>query len=188
MNQGKSETRLGWTAIVLAAFWGCLVLYAMNAALPESAIRLPWEDAISARSFLPEGWGFFTRDPREPDVVPMKHVPGQGWVPAIQGSNVDPAYAFGFSRSHRGAFVELGQLVTGLSKQGDLKWTPCTDRPPAACLADARAASVLDSYAGPRTLCGSIGLVEVEAVPWAWAHSVGSRNIVKRALRLTVTC
>ena len=56
------------TLFVTSIFWVTISLYSLKFAIPNSAIKLPGDSRTISSFFkmvLPEGFGFFTRNPRE---------------------------------------------------------------------------------------------------------------------------
>src|SRR5260370_35793078 len=100
---------LGGVALMLAITWSVLTLYAVHIELPVNALDLPLESSIKSnlQALIPEGWGFFTRDPREARLLPFIRQAG-AWRTANEGPNGEAWNAFGFNRAARGRGGEMG--------------------------------------------------------------------------------
>jgi antimicrobial peptide system SdpA family protein len=161
-------------AIVLVA--GLLVGYLVRAVIPVAAMPAPPGRSV-ARVLLPEGWAFFTRDPRRPS--PVVYTPDRDgrWRPA-PGRSRGPA---GLDRRDRARSGEVAMLMNRLDGAA---WTEC-DHEPAACLATARKTETANT-ATVRTLCGDVGIILQEVLPWAWNDL--PTVLPSRVARLTVTC
>src|SRR5438094_1471433 len=109
---------LGGAVIALAIAWSLLVLYAVHIELPANALDLPFEGSIKPplQAVVPEGWGFFTRDPREARLLPYVREAG-AWRAAREGPHGEPREGFGFNRPARAPGVWLGLLGTSIPAQ-----------------------------------------------------------------------
>lgn len=70
--------------------------------------------------FLPEGWAFFTRNPREETVEIWKIDPNRK-LKKISCSHGSPANLFGLIKSQRIIYNELGQGISTLESKGWLE-------------------------------------------------------------------
>src|SRR5262245_5362158 len=103
--------RLGGLALFLATAGSGLITYAANAVLPFHPFELPAEESLQLSRWIPQGWGFFTRDPREPDPYIFLRAADGRWRPAAQAPNKPPAHGLGLSRSSRALGIEMGLLL-----------------------------------------------------------------------------
>jgi sporulation delaying protein A len=184
-QQARCWRSLGAWALAFASPWIALVLYSLQAALPSNPLNLPAQRPLLGygRQLLPEGWAFFTRDPREADVLLFRRA-GDGWERAEVGSYAQAKFAFGWSRRPRAQGLELALLLASTTKED---WRPCTAI--SDCLAASRAEpiSIPDRSPVP-TLCGQVALVKANPVPWAWARHVGADHRAESVVFLSVQC
>ena len=160
---------LGAAVLLAGAVWAVVIGYAVHIQLPTNVIALPFERElrVAAVVFTPEGWAFFTKDPREPILVPYALGSDGVWRPAAVGSYGEARNFFGADRTPRAQGVEMGLLSSRLSPSF---WASCDDRVE-TCLGRAGTWLVV-SNASPRpTLCGKIALTRQEPLPWAWASA-----------------
>jgi len=177
---------LGSAVIALAIAWSLLVLYAAHIELPANALDLPFESSIKPplQALVPEGWGFFTRDPREARLLPYVREAGS-WRAAREGPNGEPRNAFGFNRAARAQGVEMGLLETSIPTKA---WKACATEI-AACLDRISAPIEVGNPTPAPTLCGDVGLVHRDPLPWAWAGSEPDEtSMPSKVVRLTVKC
>jgi antimicrobial peptide system SdpA family protein len=153
----------------VCAFWTLLVLYVLALSLPYNPMkfRLPYVTFASKntlRYLIPEGWGFFTRNPREATYLIFRETNGE-LKPFVE-ANASPSRLFGAQRSGRSTMVELGLLIQGLKKKDLVE-----------CKKDIRQ-FVQDTVLVPRNiqnptpkpfLCGKFWIQLIEPVPWAWS-------------------
>lgn len=169
MRATDSNGRTRAHCIALSAV---LLLAMVNAAAILPASPLIPQTAINAlepiRSLLPQGWGFFTKNPREP-VLSIYAYRSGSWIAISEGSSTSPKRAYGLDRTARTEQYEIEDLL----KQADrIPWTDCSVRDLGSCLADGynghqQPVSLRSEH--PR-FCGNIALVTTDPVPWAWAN------------------
>jgi antimicrobial peptide system SdpA family protein len=176
-------TLLGVVTVALSLGWTLLFVYGATLALPFNPVRLPGVDQLQTRVWFPQGWGFFTRDPREEDIAVHVRDAAGAWRPAGIGPNSRPRYVLGLDRAPRAQGVELGLLMAELPTKA---WQPCPHADAGPCLeALPVAATVTNPTPGP-SLCGTVGVVLRPPVPWAWARS--RQWMPARVARLEVRC
>ena len=177
---------LGGVVLMLAIIWSVLGLYAVHIELPVNALDLPFEGSIkpNLQALIPEGWGFFTRDPREARLLPFVRG-ADGWRAASEGPNGEAWNAFGFNRAARAQGVEMGLLEFTIPTDA---WKDCNEEI-AICL-DKLPASMPLSNPTPRpTLCGEVGFAHRDTVPWAWAASTPDETAMpSKVVRVNVKC
>jgi antimicrobial peptide system SdpA family protein len=169
---------------VSACVAAVVVAYAVHGSMTMTALELPLERHLDTVLFLPEGWAFFTRDPKEPEFL-MFHPRSDGsWTRAAR-PNDSLSTVFGFSRFLRSLNVERGLLVAPF-REGD--WRPCTSRPE-LCLADWQGTIFTVKNRTPgATVCGPVAFVKQDRVPWAWSRSVDADRMPSRVLRMEARC
>lgn len=175
---------LGLSALSLGAVWLIVSVYAVHAALPSNPISLPFENQISVRSWLPQGWGLFTKDPRQERMFMFGRQDDGRWnslslAPLARASN-----AFGLNRASRAQGVEADRLFVKLANKD---WRACQDEP-VRCLEMASVVATLHNVSPRPTLCGDVGLVLQPPVPWAWSRSGSKIVMPSRVARLKVGC
>ncbi|MFC5824415.1 SdpA family antimicrobial peptide system protein [Nonomuraea insulae] len=161
----REDVRLGRAFLLMAAVTTIFVTYVLHAALPQTVLRLPFENREVARQIVPEGWAFFTSSPRT--VYPQAYERYSGTWRARGGSLVIPSGLFGLNRAQRAEGTEMALLVYGLPKDA---WSPCASQP-AKCLDETPVSVTIRNTSNLRHVCGDIGIVNQEVLPWAWRRS-----------------
>jgi antimicrobial peptide system SdpA family protein len=188
VTSSKSTTcgdrRLGLLVLALGAFWAVLFTYAVHGSMPFNPLRLPFENKLQTMRWIPEGWKFFTRDPREEDLLYFVVGTSGVWVSAHRGPHSRPSNALGLNRVSRAQSVEAGLLYSKIPKT---LWAQCNGHP-VKCLESSPVGKALKNISPRPTLCGTIGLVMQKPVPWAWSHSRDAMNMPSRVIRLEVSC
>lgn len=184
MMHDRDDRRLVASFALLCGLIAPLVLYTVDASLPYNALELPLVGRQAARTLVPEGWKFFTRDATEPRLHPRRRDFTGAWLSADLGANAEAHHWFGLRRTSRVQPIELGALVANVDES---QWRDCkvsTD----ICLEAAPTAATIVNVHPLRSLCGDIGLVLQQPVPWAWARRLGHVTMPARVLRLDVIC
>jgi antimicrobial peptide system SdpA family protein len=167
----------------LAFLWGVAALYALHTVIPFNAVVLPFERDLPVRSLTPEGWAFFTRNPREKQISAYRRVNGT-WESVDIGPNGSVANLFGLDRSTHTQSVEVSALLAHVRGRD---FHSCRGTP-SACL---EGVPPIASFASPvphPSLCGEVGIMSREPVPWAWSHVRPSIVMPSDTLVLEVKC
>ena len=178
----RSDKRLGFYALCLLVFWLAVFVYTVHPALPANAIELPFEEKDPMGHLLPQGWAFFTRDPRTMDLSAVVRDSDGTWRAAASGRNWP--HFLNFSRSWKLPGVEIGVVLSELTEP---QWQKCEELP-SVCLEKATSSGAVANKLSTRTLCGDVGIVRQEPVPWAWRESMDQTVMPSEVLRLQVNC
>jgi antimicrobial peptide system SdpA family protein len=185
-REGRSLTALGLLSLSLMLGWAAVFAYSVHAALPVNAVRLPLEERLYPQAWMPQGWKFFTRNPREEDLGAFTRAEDGRWVSALRGSNASARNLFGLSRATRAQGIELGLITTAVGQIKDA-WQPCRDRLE-VCVEQSRLVGEVRNITPNPTLCGEVGLTLQEPVPWAWSRSKRKVTMPSKAVRVNVIC
>ena len=171
------------TTGVLATLWSWLILTVFFAAIPDSPMRLSTKDRAAVMTVLPEGWGFFTRSPREEGVYAYGRAE-DGWSELTFGATSARNW-FGLLRASRVQGVELGGISGVVPEES---WTEHRD--PFHPTADLGSIPMLDvsNTAIAQTMCGEVLLERRRPIPWAWSGSGKAIRMPARYVRLVVDC
>lgn len=181
-NNNWALRRLALFALLLGGGWLTIFAYAIHAALPFNPIRLPFESWADVMSWIPEGWAFFSRDPRE-EAVFLFARRNDGWTSASMGPNGRISNDFGLNRASRAQGVEVALLMNRFPASArDCRVLP-TD-----CLEAAQSAGSIRNTTPNPSLCGEVGVVLQKPVPWAWWASGHATVMPSRILRISVDC
>lgn len=159
---------------ILAVFW---------AAAPYNPVAPPALKRIAIATFVHEGWGFFTRNPREPDVTLHGLVNGR-WVQLSMGPISSARNLYGLNRAVRAQGAEFGLVAQQL---GAPAWVEC-ETEPIGCLRTAPYARGIQNASPSPTLCGTVGIVRQAPLPWAWREWSGLLTMPSSVAVLEVAC
>ena len=175
------------TAVVLAV----LAIYDVKVHVPANIFEPPGaQSSVNVmNSFLPQGWAFFTKSPRD-EGLRVYSVSDGSLGDHVQPANAEPGNAFGFDRGSRSQGTEMGMLNAAVP---DETWVSC-EGPRQACLADALAAAqsevvpTIPNTALVTTICGRVVFSGETPGPWAYRDLVDDRWRSVRYAVMEVTC
>jgi len=166
---------LGWLIIAASGVW-----WTARTSLPFN----PQSPGLSAerrtRLVLPEGWGFFTRDAREKDLLIAMRDDDATWH--LQAPHASAQHLFGLHRRSRVLAIETGQII----EEARAPFVPCSDDW-RVCAEQAKP-HMLESKASRPYLCGDIALFRRPPVPWAWSNLLDPERMPTDLLRLRIRC
>jgi antimicrobial peptide system SdpA family protein len=181
-GSAQPDPRLGRRVALAALVCGLLVAAVLSAALPASAFD-PFPTGVkrTVAAALPEGWSFFTKSPRDPSTVVYGREPDGRWRDITAGPSARPGRLMGLNRAGRAQGTEIAVLTDQMPAGA---WQHC-DRPPLDCLSGATVSATVTNTSH-RTVCGDVGFVVQEVLPWAWrdAPTVMPSNVA----RVRVAC
>ena len=173
------------TAIMLTALWLSVSAYVLHSMFPFNAVALPAESDIRVRLWAPQGWKFFTRNPREDWLLPFSRSSGGSWQSASLGPNGRLDAYFGISRRPRAQGIEIGLLLFKVPKAA---WDEC-DHEPTVCLERSPIKATLRNRSPRPTMCGMVGFVQQKQTPWAWeAKGATPKHMPSRVAKFEVKC
>lgn len=177
-----ADARIGQRVVIVIVGALLLAIYVLHAALPGSPVGLPGPDRQEINRFLPQGWAFFTRSPREPELVVFGLQPDQRWRDITSGRTDRPSDLFGLDRMGRAQGTEIAMLIEAVPKDA---WRDC-EQEPADCLSSAPLTGTWTNQSSHHSLCGEVGVVLHQVVPWAWRNL--STTMPSKIMRVRVTC
>ena len=147
--------------------------------MPFNPINLPFSKELTIGKFMPQGWAFFTRSPRE-DNLYVYHLENSNWkLGTLPNSN----YSLGAGRNMRVQGGEIAYLLTKVYSKKMVEFRGPLDT---AKIAAMRAIPVVNTYLHPN-ICGEILVKAQPLVPWAWSKN---KKIIMpyKLVKLNVIC
>jgi len=156
-----------------------VMFYSIIVALPPNPLSLNKSKTTIIQSYIPQSWGFFSKDPTEEElnVYSLEDDDKLVW-PNNRIKNI-----FGLSRYGRAQGTEIGLLQSEIPLE---KWTNCEDDP-VSCLLNESKIHITNKTPKP-TLCGDIGIAMETAVPWSWSKDADQINMPSKVVRMSVQC
>jgi antimicrobial peptide system SdpA family protein len=177
--------RFGVFSLLVGLFWSTFVLYVALGALPFNPIRPPLLESLRTQVWMPEGWGFFTRNPREERIFLFSSVNGS-WIKAALPPLGQPKYMMGLDRAPRAQGVEMAMLLSAQSVQKS--WKSCQGEPRRCLERQETAPTKVKNHSPNPSLCGLIGFVKRAPIPWAWVNSPKPVVMPSSTARVEVVC
>ena len=143
---------------------GGTIFFSLISSIEFNPMSINYENSRVIYTIMPQGWGFFTRDPREPQTLIYARRGNR--FELVNKSNAEPEYLFGISRTSRRKNVEFGQIFSQIA---DSLWIKCPSKRMIEC-EPPKAVHFKSFYTNP--ICrGEYLLVMKQPVPWAWSKS-----------------
>ncbi|MFI9568833.1 SdpA family antimicrobial peptide system protein [Streptomyces rishiriensis] len=111
------------SVIIVCAVWKVVIAYVVQEQLPKNVLSLPGQAKVkhAVANMAPQGWSFFTKSPRDPELVPYKKIKGDCKNISIT-PHASPHNAFGLDRRSRAQGVEIALLLSAAQKDD---WRQC---------------------------------------------------------------
>ncbi|MFS2029759.1 MULTISPECIES: SdpA family antimicrobial peptide system protein [unclassified Curtobacterium] len=135
----------------------------------------------------PQGWGFFTRDPREPITQAWARAETGRWQPVSRGPNATLENAFGFDRASRLDEYDVSQIVGGTDI--DDLWSDCTGSSATDCARRAESERGVQRWTADGydlRLCGEVLLLDISPISIDFAGL--EYDAPTKAIRADVRC
>jgi antimicrobial peptide system SdpA family protein len=182
-HQRLTDLGLGWRMVALVLLGVTIVLYVLRGALPVTPFSTPGNlQTDYARVFAPQGWAFFTYNPRAPHLTVLGRDATGAWSVLTPGRLAVPADLMGLDRIRQAQDTDVRRL---LPQVPDNAWVAC-EREAVDCLSELGPGPAVTNVSPRRDVCGDIGLIMQEVVPWAWREF--PTIMPSKVVRVTVTC
>lgn len=169
--------------LVLGVGWAVALLIVLSGSMPENPLPSSLKLQQNLIVLFPQGWAFFTRDPREPTEQVYRR--SAGGLREVSYANSSARNFFGLRRDARAVHVELVHL---LSRTPIHRWQPCDNRTPQCAKEVAESPVVLSNDTPLQQLCGDLIVVRRPPVPWAWSRARRTIHMPGSVLSLRVRC
>lgn len=179
----KDHLLLGLFCGCLIAAWSLGLMKVAVSSLPYNPVSLSKKERINMSVLLPQGWAFFTKDPRESYVAIYEEK--EGSLELAIKANASSYNLFGAKRLTRAMGIEVGALAGQIKAR---QWTDCY-KSVEECYrtADLPELTVVNKAHSPN-YCGSYFLSLEEPVPWAWAKSYDEVEMPSKIIKINVLC
>lgn len=160
-----------------------LILFAIS---PFNPIRAKADFNKQVYTFIPQGWAFFTRNPREAQIQLYKQDTDSTWK-KMNHFHAHYSNYFGLSRKTTAMISELQYIKMNYIKDSD--FIDCESnyqRGILGCVPDSTII-VPNKFEKP-ILCGEYILTFQEPIPWAWSKSMDKILMPSKVIRLNIQC
>lgn len=165
---------------LIAFFWIDMLFHIAVAFAPYNPLSPSKYYKMNLSLFVVEGWAFFTRNPREPNLHLFKP-DANGKLYDVTTLNNDPKNLFGFSREARSLSLELGKILENLDSA---QWQPMASNLDSQFLV-LPAANVVNTINHPK-LHDSFLVEYRDRIPWAWVDSYDQIKMPSKVIKIHV--
>lgn len=160
--------------------WSFLVVLELRAFMPDNPLRVKKGISEKLMLFAPQGWIFFTRDPREAnDRVYRRTNP---CCELLTLPNSDSSNLFGLKRDGRAFGVEMEPLLKRIPRSA---WRECRGDLASCVSGLEKPSKTVPNTSATRVACGEIIIQRQRPIPWAWSanrklrppYSVANLNV-----------
>ena len=183
-NSSKLSPRQAkWIKYVLSCLWACVGITVLTTAVEQNALFPSYVSRTIVQAIVPQGWAFFTRDPRETWTRAYRVHDLDALVPANTADyRGGPWHSLG--RKYRNRGVMLDQAKAQVPESA---WYRC-ERSPEECLSEVQITSVTLRAHDNTGLCGRYLLQDQRTVPWAWRRSAQTMTLPSRLALVQIDC
>lgn len=183
--KNSEKTILSFFAGSVIVFWSILIFKVTVAAMPYSPFSGSQIDTYNFRNMMPQGWGFFTRNPREENYFIYQKDTLGNYALSVNSNN-GLKNLFGIKRTSRIQSMEIGVLIQRLEKYD---WISCPEgnNKCAAQIDTLSPIAVLNTTTSP-TLCGELMLTQKQTVPWAWGKHYYEIDMPAKTIKINSIC
>ncbi|MUK90365.1 SdpA family antimicrobial peptide system protein [Ornithinibacillus sp. L9] len=181
-KEKQKYLKYGIVFLLAVLFWSYIFIASIHRVLPHNPITsLPLAEELNIETWLPQGWGFFSKDPREPSfqIISVEDSEEVVYWPNNRVKNY-----FGLKRLGRSQGIEAGLISSKLSQDS---LVDCEDDP-RTCLENFKESIEVENPTPLPTLCGDLGIVYQEPVPWAWSKNSKEITMPSQVVRVNVEC
>ncbi|WP_338473376.1 SdpA family antimicrobial peptide system protein (plasmid) [Niallia sp. XMNu-256] len=178
MNQNKlAKWFYTFFAILLL-----VVMLSIISALPQNPLTLNKTNDTLFSQLLPQGWGFFSKNPREE----FLNVYSTNSEISAQWPNMKLTNLFGVDRTGRAQGTELGLIIPELQETDFKECNKDIDD----CIADMKDVQPIEIYNSTpkKTLCGEQYITLQEPMPWAWSSSTERTYKSSKLAKVELVC
>ena len=183
MKDLKYLQKLAWITLGIASVWAFVLFSVLKVMTPYNPLSATKESKANLVAFFPQGWAFFTRNPREANTFMYKVENGQ-LTPAIE-TNASISNWFGIRKETRVKGVEMGALLGRLDKK---PWTECPEGINSFEQVDSLESVRIINGAPKPHFCGEYLLETREPVPWAWAKIMDKVKMPSNIIKINALC
>jgi antimicrobial peptide system SdpA family protein len=152
--------------------------------IPNHPFIIPKKYKLLAQNFMPEGWSFFTKSPREESIYFLSEKDG---TLDYRNQTNSSAYGwFGLKKNVRIQAIEIGILTKQLSQKAWKDFEGPVEE--MESMVDTMKTYTLLNTMQKPSLCGEWILQRKPPVPWAWSPSKEKIFMPSKIVKINVVC
>ncbi|TGA96349.1 SdpA family antimicrobial peptide system protein [Sporolactobacillus shoreae] len=153
---------LGFITLIMIVSWSLIFMYSIHIVLPPNPLKLPFENNLGLNAWFPQGWGFFTRDPRSVNDYVYNLDNDRS---AVAWPNNSVRNLFGISRYGRAQGIELGLIESKIPESAWKTYNGNIEK----YFKNTQVKLTVDNPTPHATISGKIGIVRKHPIPWSWS-------------------
>lgn len=153
--------RIFIVTLILVWLAGCVIV--ISASVGFTPFRVKASSKNKVFQMIPQGWGFFTRNPREEKLV-VYQKRGDS-LHKITQPNFSSANLYGLSRKGRLRQMQFGNFILSFNSQ----WKNCNSVVISECMADT--IYIVENNFEHSSLKGEFLIQKQATLPWAWSRN-----------------
>lgn len=178
MNNFKQQVLFAFLIFI----YGSLIFYIADGSLGYNTIQINKSFNKLAFAISPQGWGFFTRNPREP-LIDLYAI-SDDQIKKVSIPNASLKYFWGFNRGMRVSSSQIAYFMDQIPRD---KWIFDHTHKPDSIIQNTIPFTVLNDFSYPFH-CGKFLLAKTERIPWAWSKHREKIKMPRSVVVIDVTC
>lgn len=172
------------TLVGFSSIWGFIFIFSILVSMGTTPVTasLNKETKFSYMALLPQGWGFFSKNPREP-ISGLYSANNDSLE--VQWPNMSPKNLFGIYRKGRAQAVDMGLIMSKISKD---KWTTCNNSSIDTCKEKVLNSISIKNNAKNPLICGEYYITRESIVPWNYAKYSKRSYEINKLVKVNIKC
>ena len=172
--------RISFVAVCL--FWAAFTFFSLLVYVEDNPVRMSYKSSHNSRVLFPQGWAFFTKSPRDPNIQ-LYHIVN-GKLEVLPGQRQATfANLMGVRRNARAMSVEYAKMLYEIPAT---KWVKCDINPNIFIKKYPLEALNIKNPTPRALLHGDIYLIQQATVPWAWVKFAKNVTLPSTILHLNI--
>lgn len=166
------------TFFITSIFFFTLFVYGIMQIMPNNPVKnLPFSTELKVNEWFPQGWGFFSKNPRDLTFNIVDISTGKS---SVNWPNNSVDNLFGISRKGRSQGIEAGRIIAQINESD---WRNIEGDPEEEL--QKMKSIVIENDSPNPTIKGDIGLYYQKPIPWSWSEN---KDLImpSKIVRLTV--
>lgn len=178
--ENKHIPKIGYFYLLLICIWTLIISFIGLSSLPLNPLSLKRSNQSNILSLLPQGWGFFTRNAREPSILVYRQKENK--YIRVNKTASDKSYWFGLLKYSRAINREVGSVLKQIP---DSAWQNIKETNNLLNFKTDSLVIVYNSSHNP-ILLGNFLLISQERLPWAWSTKYGKIVMPYRKINVII--
>ncbi|MEH6681692.1 MAG: SdpA family antimicrobial peptide system protein [Sediminicola sp.] len=170
-----------WFVLLIALFWAITFYFVVISHYKYTPLNISKVITLEQTLLTPQGWGFFTRSPREEQLYVYRVENGD--YTQFLDVNFSAQNVFGFSRKNR---IMLNEIVALTQKLDDSLWVSTREKN--LKMIEFDSLHVMANKSKIPLLCGIYIIKRENLLPWAWREYKGTLELEKKYIWVKLDC